>query len=129
MILKKGGFTLVEMMIVVIIVGILAAIAIPSFRRAKAQSLLNQKARAGLGQTESKQSMEEKLRLVVFVEPDAYYFPFASMGEFLHVRTAFLNMHPNLESVCVEPDISKMSWGDSSYGATVGHTMYVREKR
>jgi prepilin-type N-terminal cleavage/methylation domain-containing protein len=38
---KKAGFTLVEIMIVVAIIGLLAAIAIPNFVRARTQSQLN----------------------------------------------------------------------------------------
>jgi prepilin-type N-terminal cleavage/methylation domain-containing protein len=38
---KKGGFTLVEIMIVVAIIGLLAAIAIPNFVRARTQSQKN----------------------------------------------------------------------------------------
>ena len=38
---KKAGFTLVEIMIVVAIIGLLAAIAIPNFVRARTQSQMN----------------------------------------------------------------------------------------
>ncbi len=39
--MNKKGFTLVEIMIVVLIIGLLAAIAIPSFTRARARARVN----------------------------------------------------------------------------------------
>ena len=41
---NKAGFTLVEIMIVVAIIGLLAAIGIPSFMKARTKSLNNTKA-------------------------------------------------------------------------------------
>ncbi len=43
MIKSKAGFTLVEIMIVVAIIGLLAAIGIPSFMKAREKSLKNTK--------------------------------------------------------------------------------------
>ncbi len=43
MIKSKAGFTLVEIMIVVAIIGLLAAIGIPSFMKARDKSLTNTK--------------------------------------------------------------------------------------
>ncbi|MDD5704284.1 MAG: prepilin-type N-terminal cleavage/methylation domain-containing protein [Kiritimatiellae bacterium] len=39
--MNKKGFTLVEIMIVVLIIGLLAAIAIPNFLKARNQSIMN----------------------------------------------------------------------------------------
>lgn len=50
--LKTRGFTLVEIMIVVAIIGLLAAIGIPSFMKAREKSLANSK-RANCRQIES----------------------------------------------------------------------------
>ena len=41
--MKKSGFTLVEIMIVVAIIGLLAAIGIPSFQKARANSIAKAK--------------------------------------------------------------------------------------
>jgi len=40
--MKKGGFTLIEIMIVVAVIGLLAALAVPNFFKARAKTVANQ---------------------------------------------------------------------------------------
>ncbi len=147
---NRSGLTLVEVLIFIAMIGLIASIAIPCFVKAKAlqaqheASLAEQPTSEQLteqAKLESEKRTQSKLAQVRFFEPDAYYFPFPSMKEFLEVRGAFLDAHTNLESVCVEPDVVRIdSRGEialsprdvfSSYGVgvTIGHTMFVREKR
>jgi prepilin-type N-terminal cleavage/methylation domain-containing protein len=61
---SKGGFTLIEMMIVVVIIGILAALAIPKFMRAGAKSK----------QSEAKEVLKQiyTMQRAYFIENDSY---------------------------------------------------------
>ncbi|CAM4329755.1 prepilin-type N-terminal cleavage/methylation domain-containing protein [Corallococcus exiguus] len=69
---KKGGFTLIELMIVVAIIGILAAIAIPNFMRFQAKSK----------QSEAKTNLKALYtsQKAYFGEKDTYIIDFKKLG-------------------------------------------------
>ena len=67
---REGGFTLIELMIVVAIIGILAAIAIPNFLRYQARSR----------QTEAKTNLG-----AIFVAETSYFGEQSNYGDFTQV--------------------------------------------
>ena len=66
---KKAGFTLVEIMIVVAIIGLLAAIAIPSFVKARETSRRN----ACINNLRQIESAKEQHAMAANLRPDAEY--------------------------------------------------------
>ena len=94
-------------------------------------------------ETAARLVMQGKLDQVRFYKPDAYYFPFARMDEFLSVRGAFIEAHTNLEFVSVVPLPDMVLFDGATrrprevyavsatfdYVAPRGYTEFVREKK
>lgn len=131
---SKSGFTLVEILIILAIIGLLLAIAVPSFRKAHEEALkakttpvlttAEQEEQAAINE---RLAMERNLAQIKDFGNGVYYFPFVD-DEFRKIISTFLSSHTNLEVVASDGDVVKFGGWDSGYGATSGHTVFFREK-
>ncbi len=102
----KKGFTLVEIMIVVAIIGLLAAIAIPSFMRARTTSQMN----ACINNLRQIESGKEQLGMELGLTNGAVIENASLVGS-----TNFIKQWPVCPLTNVEANLTGMS---ASYGAT-----------
>ncbi|MDP2830668.1 MAG: type II secretion system protein [Candidatus Omnitrophota bacterium] len=98
--LKKKGFTLVEMFVVVAIVGILAALAGPNYLRIKEKSL-NREAKASLALIRAAEK--------IYRMEQGFYYPFMSTTSVVSNINSFLKL--NLPTASVNWSISLTSTG------------------
>jgi len=118
----NGAFTLVEIMIIIIIMGLLAAMAIPAFQKIKASS-----------HSGPITAFEEAQRVnapVKFSEK-VWYFPETHLA-FPKALAAFLDKNPDMEVTSSAPDIIRANNGSGSYSdysEAVGYTVTVRIRK
>ncbi len=142
---KQGGFTLVEIMIVLAIIGLLAAMAIPAFVKAreKSQQLVEENRLAHLTPQQrenenlvkleeqklaQQKTTEQKLSQIRPFGHNIYEFPFVG-DEYRFMLSAFQDKHPELRFHSAEGEVVGVQTGSTTaYGATASYTVHFDDE-
>jgi prepilin-type N-terminal cleavage/methylation domain-containing protein len=101
---QEGGFTLMEIMIVVILIGVLAAFAIPNYSKA---------VQKGRERSASVQLMATHAANKIYFAQNGVYYP-SSLADYTLINTAF--------GINIIPDSSSTTYTYTSFGSLTGCT-------